>query len=407
MRLGEFHNTTHTTPSETNPQDRETPAQADISHDTGTSSRPDKRTPRITKPVVLLLITIFILIGIITGSFITPDILIFRRADHQPSGKINHTEPMPETKTRSITPSPIPSEDPTQALKQQIETLLGPEKENYGIFIKDLENGTTLGINETHILPPASIYKVALAMSILKYVDKGTTTLTQNYPVYERDFAYSFDPIGQVIIKEKEKIKEAHKKDHPAAEMPVPGSEEEISTPPPTDEELPEVVLYYPLDYLLRYLIKFSDNTAMTALERRFGGVKTLQKQYLEEMNITSFTRLPMEATATDIGRVFELLYTQQYLSEKTTEYLLSLLKSVTPAHNDRIVAGLPEGILAAHKIGTLTETYADAGIVYGDNYDFVIVILNKNIKRDKARKTIQRISEMAYEFHNGEKSKE
>lgn len=159
----------------------------------------------------------------------------------------------------------------------------------------------------------------------------------------------------------------------------------------------------YTLDLgsILEYLIIYSDNTAMTTLEHRLGGVYDLQNRMNSELGITGFTRLPGETTASETAEMFEGLYNETYLEPETNAFLLDLLENVTESHNDRIKAGVPMDIAVAHKIGTLETTYHDAGIVYGNERDYIIVVLNDHIDPTEAQKKVKTISEITYKYLN------
>lgn len=245
-----------------------------------------------------------------------------------------------------------------EGLETAIREVLGSEVDKYAIYIDDFGAYGHLGINEAKIFLPASVYKVPLAMVVLKDVDDGKTTLEHSYLVTDSEKKYDFD-----VLSERE-------------------GNYNIS-----------------LDSLLDYLIRYSDNTAMTTLEHRFGGVYNLQGRMVNELGVITFTRLPHQVTAKDVASVFQVLYEDDYLSEESRDYLLNLLKTVVPWLNDRIPAGIPEEIEVAHKIGNLEGVHQDAGIVFGKERDYIIVILNKNINPGTAREKVKQIAELSYEY--------
>lgn len=264
--------------------------------------------------------------------------------------------------TLTPSPSPTPTPDITKSdikiLKSKILKILGSDKDDYGIYIKDLEYGHTLEINSAAVFPPASIYKVPLAIVTLADVDSGKLSFNDEFLVTDAQKPYSFDRLSQRSGSYNIKIKD-----------------------------------------LLEYLIIYSDNTAMTTLEHRNGGVYQLQSRLQTELSIAGLTRIPHTTTPSAVGAIFEGLYNNQYLTVESNEYLLNLLKNVYEGHNDKIKAGVPEGIGVAHKIGNLTHTNQDAGIVYGETRDFIIVILNKNITdHGEAADKIRQITNVTYE---------
>ena len=244
-------------------------------------------------------------------------------------------------------------------LKSEILKIIGSEDSKYSFYIENLSTGEYIQFNEEKIVHPASVYKVPLAITILKMVDDGEVNLTDMLLVTNEEKPYTFDALS-------------------ARKSPYEISVEETLT----------------------YLIKYSDNTAMTTLEHRLGGVDELQTK-MTELGMGGVTRLPGESTSPAVANIFEELYKQEILSKEANDFLLNLLKNITPAQNDRIPAGVPTSIEVAHKIGTLTRTYQDAGIVYGEKNDYLIVVLNEDIEPSIARNKIKKISEVTYQYLN------
>lgn len=265
--------------------------------------------------------------------------------------------PSPTTKP-TATPTPRLTKSDMNTLKKNVIEIISTESENYGVYIKDLESGLSFEINGDIEFPPASIYKVPLAIITLVDVDSGKYSLETEFLVTEEQMPYTFDRLAQRKVPYNISINEH-----------------------------------------LKYLIIYSDNAAMTTLEDRNGGVTEIQDRLVNELGINNITRKPHITTLIAVGGFFEGLYNNQYLSKESNQLLIDLLKNVTSGHNNRIVAGVPEGIDVAHKIGNLNKTHEDAGIVYEEKNDFIIVVLNKDItsKEDAAEK-IKKITELTYQ---------
>lgn len=241
-------------------------------------------------------------------------------------------------------------------IEEEIRKVLGSEVNNYAIHVRDLNSNQEFGINNQSTFPPASIYKVGLAMIIFKDIDAGIIALDDQVTILPEYKVYTFDALAKR-----------------------------------------EGTYQLSVEELLEYLIIHSDNTAMTTLEHTYGGVFELQTRMAHELGVEDVLRLPHVTKAIAIAEMFNILYDQQILSETSTNHLLDLLKKVLPGHNDRIAAGVPEGIEVAHKIGTLNSTYEDAGIIYGEKRDIAIVILNRNTTPVLARQKIPQITEIVY----------
>ncbi|MBD3280657.1 hypothetical protein GF389_03990 [Candidatus Dojkabacteria bacterium] len=246
-----------------------------------------------------------------------------------------------------------------EELRAEIAEIIDEEDEKYAYYIENLSTGESVQFNEDLNVHPASIYKVPLAIAVLKQVDEGEINMNSMLLVTSAEKPYSFD-----LLSKRE-------------------GEYEIS-----------------VEETLTYLIRYSDNTAMTTLEHRLGGVEQLQAD-MAKLGIGGVTRLPGESTAPAVAKMMRALYEQSILTEDSNKFLLNLMKDMAPGQNDRIPAGVPDEIEVAHKIGTLTSTYHDAGIVYGEDNDYLIVVLNEDIEPSTARSKIRRISEVTYNYLN------
>ena len=90
--------------------------------------------------------------------------------------------------------------------------------------------------------------------------------------------------------------------------------------------------------------------------------------------NIYSF-EADNTTSVSDTGELLSQVYHKEFVSEAASEKLLELMKEqhiIT-----KIPAGLPEGIESANKTGELSGIENDAAIVWGENTDYILVIMN------------------------------
>ena len=247
-------------------------------------------------------------------------------------------------------------------LNQQILEILGQDSDRYGVSIIQPTLGLQIQINSDKILPPASISKLPIAILILKDIDAGKYSLDTDVVLTDEDKAYESDS------------------------------------------------LYYydsgvslPIREYLRFMLEESDNTAMTLLERVLGGSDLINSRTILELGVQRLFRLPMEATSSDIAKIWQGIYNQNYLSKSSSDLLINYLSNVTPSMQDRIPQGVPPGIKTAHKIGELYTDYGmaynDSGIVYGSKYDFIVVVIDQDIEQGEATSKIIKITQAAYNF--------
>ncbi len=66
----------------------------------------------------------------------------------------------------------------------------------------------------------------------------------------------------------------------------------------------------------------------------------------------------------------------------------------------DRITRYLPEEIVVAHKTGLMRDNCHDAGIVFTNNGDFIIVVLTEKVNLRLAKNVIGRIAYKTYSIY-------
>ncbi len=254
------------------------------------------------------------------------------------------------------TTTSIPSSGP---LKSQVSRILGSQRVNYGIFIKNLNTGETVVINENNKFCPASIYKVIVAVMTLQDIKNGKYSPETALTLKKSHQRYSTDFMSRYSVGSKHQIKD-----------------------------------------LLSYMIRYSDNTAWYMLEDNVAKSSNIQSR-INSLNLTNTSRKDYTTTAKDLGTLFEGIYRSTYLERSNSDYLINLLSTVIARHNDRIAAGVPAGTKVAHKIGNLGAVWQDAGIVYGPKSDFVIITLNKLVTYESGKKTISAIAKVTWDYFN------
>jgi beta-lactamase class A len=251
----------------------------------------------------------------------------------------------------------------SQKLIQQIKTQLGDDRENYGIYIKDLKTNMEYGVNEDVFFPPASISKLPYGILALKYIDEGKLTFDTRLTLEQRHKFYTTDPMYNFAN----------------------GSTWSVSD-------------------LLRLLLVDSDNIPMNMLEEYFGGVDSFNTQ-IAALGITNFTRYPHQATPRAVGKTFEMIYKGEVLSTNSIEILRGYLSKYKVFSGDRIRLGIDRvagrETTVVHKIGNLGGTYHDAGYVLGPQKDFIIITLNKNQTPSQSITQITTITGMTYKYFN------
>ena len=81
--------------------------------------------------------------------------------------------------------------------------------------------------------------------------------------------------------------------------------------------------------------------------------------------------------------------------SQKILEYLAN-----TP-FNDKIAAGVPEGVTVSHKIGVSAEdkTFSDCGIVYAPNRNYILCLGSNGSDEKRADQFMAEVSKAVYDY--------
>jgi beta-lactamase class A len=147
-----------------------------------------------------------------------------------------------------------------------------------------------------------------------------------------------------------------------------------------------------------RFMIKESDNTAWVMLNRYLGRRNIEAELYDMGAHSTSY-RKPNTTTPNDVLLVLEAIADPSYTSPELSAEMLDIMTGTS--FEDRLPQPLPERARVAHKIGSLGDTFSDAGLVFpeGSQDAYYIVVIAGDTTEWTARSAIQDMSLAAYEF--------
>jgi beta-lactamase class A len=159
-------------------------------------------------------------------------------------------------------------------------------------------------------------------------------------------------------------------------------------------------------------MLQRSDNTAtnmltdMLGLEeingscQRQGLTATCMPRYIMDL-ASRDNKIENYTSATDMGRLLRLLYSQQILDPTTSAQLLEILKGQHV--RDRLPRYLPKGVVIAHKTGLMKDACHDVGILYGPNHDYVVAVLTTEFgSYTQAKQAIGQIGRAVYQYDAG-----
>lgn len=258
---------------------------------------------------------------------------------------MNASAPSPTPRpTVTAKPTPAPEKvDPK--LQTELAKLAEVAKGKVGIGAVLLETGDTAYVDRTGHFPMQSVYKLPIAMAVLKMVDEGKVRIDQEVNITPDDFVRQgfHSPIRNVNPQ--------------GTVMNVYG--------------------------IMRYSISESDGTASDVLLDLAGG-PTAVMDYLKSIGVSDLIVADSEKSISkdwdtqyrnwstpeaSIELLRRLYERRANLSEQMTNVLLDFMTE-SDTGGRRIKRGLPEGAIIAHKTGTggtekgITGATNDIGIV-------------------------------------------
>lgn len=275
------------------------------------------------------------------------------------------TEP---TETVAGLSTKIKEVSPTAAFKNinyELEQIVSKQLQNlpgeYGIAIIDLESDEYFLKNENKSFQSASLYKLWVMGTIM----------------------------GQ--------IKDSKIKEDTTLSADVDKLYEKFNLASPSAQETIKISV----DDAIEKMITVSDNT--TALLLSSKAKLTNVRKFLAEYGLTG-SRLGTKdteplTTAYDTALFFRKLYDGEIVNREYSEKMIGILKR--QRLNKKIPKYLPEDVTVAHKTGELDGFSHDAGIVYTESGDFILVMLTKSkIKeREDAEEVMSLLSRDVYEY--------
>jgi beta-lactamase class A len=260
--------------------------------------------------------------------------------------------------------SPVPMAEGRvpDALVRQLEARIAqvPGAE-VAIAVQDLASGRRLDLRGDTLYHAASTMKVPVLFALYQAFRAGTLQADQTIPLENR-----FTSIAD-------------------------GSSYALNAADDSDSSVYAMVgTAVPVRLLARRMITHSSNLAtnalitllnpvkITALTRELGATRMLVRRGVED---TPAFRAGLNnvTTANDLVALFVALENARVANATDTREMLDILEA--QAFNEQIPAGLPAGTRVAHKTGSITATWHDAGLVYpAGRRPYAIAILTRNI---------------------------
>lgn len=243
-------------------------------------------------------------------------------------------------------------------LKKQMQQTMADAKGIYGIAIKNLKTDESFFANEYRQFDAGSLYKLWLMVTVMKKIETGE--------VQEDEILYG--------------------------DIAALNQEFEIS---PEAAELTEGSVSLTVRDALLQMITISHNYAALLLTERVK-LSTMQA-FLEENKFTGSSLGNPKTTPYDIMLFFEKLYKGEFGNKENTQKMINMLKQQTL--NSKLPKYMPETVQIAHKTGEIGFFTHDAGIVFTDKGDYIIVVLSESDFPPGAEDRIAKVSKAVFEY--------
>ncbi len=311
--------------------------------------RPSRRVKRKSMKVVSFMLLAFIVLPTIIGTY------VFNR-DQFSSKKETLAMTIAPTATSIPTATPpLQSDEIDKIVKGELEGTKG----KYSVVVRNLNTGEAYAYNEHQKYQAASLYKLWV-------------------------MAVAYNQIQDGKLKENEVL---------ASDVATINAKFNIGT---ESAELKEGSVSFPVNQALQQMITISHNYAALLLAQKvkLSNITT----FLKDHNYTeSKVGSPPQTTAYDVANFMEDLYDGKLANAEKTSTMIDLLKR--QRLNNKLPKNLPEGTVIAHKTGELSGVTHDAGIVYTDKGNYIIVVMSESTLPAAAEDRIANISKDIYEY--------
>ncbi len=250
-----------------------------------------------------------------------------------------------------------------EPLKKDVNNYIIQNNLNVSIYVLNMRDGASFGINEKEPIEALSLNKLPIAMIILEKVEQGELSLDTKLPITQEDrdilsgTLYA-RPIDELSVKE-----------------------------------------------LLRYMLQESDNTALWVLLKQvnLGELKKFTNYvgyYKNNMNyLESSDSFLVSAKTT--SNLFISLYLSTVLKPENSELILSYLTNTT--FDVKKYAELPDDVIVSQKYGEFyisnRQTFHSCGIMYVENSRIFYCMMTHGLQREEAKKSVGILVNKIYNY--------
>lgn len=231
---------------------------------------------------------------------------------------------------------------------------------SFSMYFEYLPSGNSIGINEKSSFIAASLLKVPIIMGVYKYIENGKIKEDTMLTLNDEDLDPNFGDLWKKGIGATISVSEA-----------------------------------------IKLTLSDSDNTAKAVLFNNVP-IQTLTDVY-NYLDIPSDTESNTPVvSAKNYSSILRSLYLSTYLSLDSSQKILTQL--TTTPFNDKIAAGVPNGVKVAHKIGihdtanSKGSIYTDCGIIYATKRPYILCMMMRDTE-DNVRTHMKTVSRIIYDY--------
>lgn len=249
-------------------------------------------------------------------------------------------------------------------LQQDLQNYIDANNFNVSIYVLNMRDSASFGINATKGFEPASLNKLPIAILILKKVEQRELNLNSVLQIKDEDRDSKSGTLYNTT-KNSMDVKD-----------------------------------------LLQYMLSESDNTAFKVLEEQVT-LEDLQKisvylnYYTQDINYVVPTNNSYEITPKSTSNLFMSLYLSTILTPDDSEMILKFLSNSTFDINK--YSHLSDNIIIAQKYGTYyignASNFNDCGIIYLGEDRIFYGIMTQGIDEEKAPVVIGNIVNKIYNY--------
>lgn len=292
--------------------------------------------------------------------------LVFNRfVKNEANDSTEMVNPLAASVSNSPAASPTGTEN-TQteinSLKEVVDNAFEGTKGTYGVAIKNLKNGQSYYTNEHKSFEAGSLYKLWVMAVVYKQIQNGQ---------FKEDQVLSEDV---KVLNDKFYID-------------------------PDSAEQNKGTVTFTVRDALKQMITISHNYAALLLTEKIklSSVSTFLKENGFTESIVGTNGDSPTATASDIALFFEKLYRGEFANQQYTDEMINLLKN--QQLNEGLPKYLPDQSEVANKTGEIDSFKHDAGIVYTDKGNYIIVVMSESDAPPAAQERIALVSKAVFDY--------